>query len=195
MRNYPLCLNCKVRLKDYRSKRCHRWEGHKKVRNYPFCISCKVQLTDYRTTICQKCYGISLKGKFFIKAHRENISKALTGRKLTPEHIKNSLRRRPMSSLEIKFQQLIDRYKLPYKFVGDGKFMIERKCPDFINTNGEKIAIEVFYRKHKERFANGLENWKQDRLSLFNKYGWDLKFFDETMLNENILKNNLKESD
>jgi len=106
------------------------------------------------------------------------------GKKLSKEQVKKILRRRPKSSLELKFEQLITKLNLPYKFVGNGEVIIGRKCPDFINTNGEKIAIEVFYRRHKEMFRNGLENWKQERQKIFNKYGWKLEFFNEIQVNE-----------
>lgn len=44
-------------------------------------------------------------------------------------------------------QQLIDwidKYKLPYKYVGDGQFILGGKCPDFLNINGKKQLIELF---------------------------------------------------
>ena len=42
----------------------------------------------------------------------------------------------------------------------------------------------MFYRKHKEQFANGLENWKINRSEIFAQYGWEIKYFDETQVNE-----------
>jgi len=78
---------------------------------------------------------------------------------------------------------------LPYKFVGNGEVLVGRKCPDFININGQKIAIEVFYRKHKEQFRGGFINWLEERYKIFHSYGWEIKFFDETQVNEKeILK-------
>jgi len=125
-----------------------------------------------------------MKGEKFPKAMGKKISKALTGRKLTKKHIRNCLKRNPKSSLEIKFEQIIQKHNLPYKFVGNGEVLIGRKCPDFVNINGEKIAIEVFYRKHKEQFRGGLGDWMQERWKLFNSYGFELIFFDETQVNE-----------
>ena len=90
---------------------------------------------------------------------------------------------RPMSSLEIKMDKIIKENKLSYKFVGNGKFSIERKVPDFINTNGEKIALEVFYRKHKNVFSGRLDNWMNKRKELFMKYGWKIEFFNECQVN------------
>jgi len=101
------------------------------------------------------------------------------------ELVKKMLRRRTPSGLEAKMISIIEKLQLPYKFVGDGKFFIENKNPDFINCNGEKIAIEVFNKFQKQKFRdNGLEGWKQERQTLFNKYGWKIIFLDETRVNE-----------
>ena len=108
-----------------------------------------------------------------------------------PEWIKACLRRRKMSSLEIKMNDFIKKHNIPYRFVGNGEVIIGRKCPDFINTNGEKIAIEVYYRRHKEQIGQAkgktIEDWKQERQEIFNKYGWKIKYFDETEVNEEEL--------
>jgi len=110
------------------------------------------------------------------------------GKKLSKEHIKKMLRRRPMSSLETKMNDILLCNSLPYKFVGNGNFFIERKNPDFVNSNGEKIAIEVFYRRHKERFRGDIDTWKKERSEIFNDYGWDVLYFNEIEVNEqNVL--------
>lgn len=111
------------------------------------------------------------------------------GRKLTVAQIKKCLARREKSSLEIKFEKIINDHNLPYKFVGNGEFTVGRKNPDFVNTNGKKIAIEVFYKRHKNEFRGGIENWKKERTGIFKQYGWDLLFFDETQVNENSIIN------
>lgn len=119
---------------------------------------------------------------------KQRLSIAHKGKKLTKEHIKNCLKRRPMSSLELKFQNIILKNNLPYKFVGNGNFFIERKNPDFINTNGEKIAVEIYARRHKELFRGGIEQWKKEREEIFLRYGWKILFFDETQINDDIAK-------
>ena len=111
------------------------------------------------------------------------------GRKLTKEHIRKILHRRDKSSLEIKFEKIIKKFKLPFNFVGNGEVVIGGKCPDFVHNDiFRKLAIEVYYRKHKEMFRNGLVNWLVNRKKIFNDYGWDILFFDETQVNEENIR-------
>jgi len=101
----------------------------------------------------------------------------------TTENIKKMLKRNPMSSLEKKFEKLCIENNINLKFVGDGEIFINKKIPDFVNED-KKIAVEVFYRKHKEQFRNGLNEWKKQREALFKEAGWRLLFFDETQVTQ-----------
>lgn len=95
------------------------------------------------------------------------------------------------TGLEKRFNRIIQKHNLPYKYVGDGSFLIGYKNPDFINTNGEKIAIEVYYKFHKEQSYGSEERYKEQRNKLFSKYGWKTLFFefDDIMKNEeNIVR-------
>jgi len=127
----------------------------------------------------------------FTKEWRENISRAKKGKTpkniellYSPRSIKKALRRRIPTSLEEKFQEIVDKYNLPYKFVGDGSFTIERYNPDFVNTDGKKIAIEVYARYYKKRDNRDIEQWKQKRNRVFGKYGWEIIYFNEIEVNE-----------
>lgn len=123
---------------------------------------------------------------------KPNVSKALKGRKLTKEHIRNALRRRIPSSLEDKFQRIIDKHKLPYKYVGDGSFILGHFNPDFINTNNEKIAVEVYARCFKLWHKKSIDEWKRERSEMFAKYGWEIIYFDEVELTEKNVLNKLE---
>ncbi len=138
----------------------------------------------------KKQISLANKGRKHSKATKKKISKAMEKLMESTDFRRRCLRRRKMSSLEVKFDGIVKELGLPYKFVGNGAFFIERKNPDFINTNGKKIAVEVYYKKHKDLFAGGLENWKRKRLEVFSEYGWEIKFFDAMEVNEeNIFKN------
>lgn len=129
----------------------------------------------------------ALKGK-----PQPKVSKALKGRKLSKEHIKNALKRRTPSSLEEKFQKIIDKYNLPYKYVGDGSFILGNFNPDFINTNNEKIAIEVYARYYKLRHKESIDEWKKERSEVFANYGWEIIYFNEIQVTETIVLNRLE---
>ena len=110
----------------------------------------------------------------------------------TKEMLKNILARRIPSCLEKEFQEIIDKYNLPYKYVGDGSFIIGHYNPDFINTNSKKIAIEVYACYHKLKNNISIEKWKDERNKVFAKYGWKIIYFDETQIKENKILATLK---
>jgi hypothetical protein len=178
-------------------------------KNTGCCKSCSLKGNKRRLGTTQsidtrKRMSLASLGKRKSLQHRMNISEAKMGKKtgivprsafkkgmkLTKEQIAKCLRRRPMSGLEIKIQKVIDKYKLPYKFVGNGEFFIERKNPDFINVNDEKKAIEVYYERQKNEFRNGgALGWMQERKNIFGKYGWKIIFIEGTGLNEEKILN------
>jgi len=129
--------------------------------------------------------------------HMRNISEANKGcipwnknktGVYSEETLKNILTRRIPSSLEEEFQKVINKYNLSYEYVGNGAFTIGHYNPDFINTNSEKIAVEVYARYYKKRNHISIEKWKKERAKVFAKYGWEIIYFDETeVTEENIL--------
>lgn len=149
---------------------------------------------EHRTNLSKSCKGRKGywlgKTRAFSEEHKNNLSEAMKQLWKDKNYRKKVLGYRPKSSLELQMEKILINNNLPYKFVGDGSFSIKGKVPDFINTNGEKIAVEVFYRKHKEEFReDGLEGWKKDRINIFAEYGWDIIFFDEREVNtENVLR-------
>lgn len=135
----------------------------------------------------RKKISASKKGKPRSEETKKKISKALMGRKLTKEHIKNMMRRRIPSSLEKKFEDIVVRNNLPYKYTGNGSFIIGNCNPDFININGEKIAVEVYSRFYKEKDGRKIDKWKQTRSTKFAEYGWSIIYFDETEVKEDYV--------
>ena len=140
--------------------------------------------------------GVSLrKGVTLSEETKRKISKGRTGQHLSPEAIRRAWTRRTPTSLEMKFQSIVEKHGLPYKFVGDGSFMLGRKNPDFININGAKIAVEVYARYYKLRHVETIDQWKEERRRVFGQYGWKIVFFDETQVNERAVVKNLKEEE
>lgn len=118
-----------------------------------------------------------IKGK--LRESHKNPSKEL---------LKKCLKRRTPSSLEVKFQNIVDKHDLPYRYVGNGSFILGHFNPDFINTNSEKIAVEVYARYYKRRNKISIQEWKEKRSEVFKSYGWKLLFFNEVEVSEkNVL--------
>lgn len=120
------------------------------------------------------------------KGHKE------INKEIEEKRIRNALKAlfetRP-TSLEKRFIEIIKKYTLPYKYTGDGSFLIGYKNPDFINVNGQKICIEVANKVP----AHHPEDYEQKKTEHFAKYGWkclvffaDRKKFDDS--EEEILK-------
>ena len=42
------------------------------------------------------------------------------------------------------FIEMCEKHNLPFRYTGDGSFWIENLNPDFVDCNGQKIAVEVF---------------------------------------------------
>lgn len=124
-------------------------------------------------------------GTEFKKGHNKGV-------KYSDERIKNSLRRRIPTSLENRFQNIINKHSLPYKYVGNGTFIIAGYNPDFINVDGKKIAVEVYSRYYKNRNNKSIDQWKEDRQKRFKKYGWTIIFFDESQVKEDYALGVLK---
>jgi len=73
---------------------------------------------------------------------------------------------------------LINKYKLPYKYVGDGKVSVGKMLPDFVH-NTEQWAVDLFGDYfHSEKFAKrtGLPyETPEERIEKFKVLGWKLK--------------------
>ncbi len=76
-----------------------------------------------------------------------------------------------------------------YKYVGDGNTFIGRKCPDFININGQKEVIEMFgdYWHSKKVTGRTKRQEENQRIKCFAKYGFKTLIVWESEL-KNISK-------
>jgi len=108
-----------------------------------------------------------------------------------PEYVRKQVRARskPKNKFEANVENILNELcSGEYEFVGDGKFFIETKNPDFVNVNGQKKIIEAYgeYWHQPEE--------EQQRIDLFAKHGfqtliiWDYELEDIGKLKEKILK-------
>jgi len=88
--------------------------------------------------------------------------------------------------------EIIRKYNLPYKYVGNGKFWIENINPDFVEINGRKICVEVFGHYWHEPLLKKNLKWDKTvigRKEKLKEYGWKCIIFWENELNEeNVMK-------
>jgi G:T-mismatch repair DNA endonuclease (very short patch repair protein) len=89
---------------------------------------------------------------------------------------------------ERQLVKIIEEHNLPYKYVGDGSFIIEGFNPDFINTNGEKHIIEVFGRVWHDTLVHDWCRTELGRIMVYNSYGYrTLVIWDDEMSNEDAI--------
>lgn len=125
----------------------------------------------YITKKCKNCFT-----SFSVPPCRENtaffcsIKCIHIGRKQSLEQVQKSLKLRlinkQMSIKETSFLELLNTLNLPYSFVGDGKLLIERYCPDFIHNTKKKIIELCSYSNKKIK----------NKLEIYNKNGYEVLF-------------------
>lgn len=97
------------------------------------------------------------------------LQASMLGRKLKPNRVEKIL------------INIIQKHHLPYKYTGNGSVIIGGLNPDFVNCNGDKLALEVFgdyWHGKIARKAMTLEG----RTARFAEYGWLLVVFWESEL-------------
>jgi hypothetical protein len=111
-------------------------------------------------------------------------------REKTIKAILRGLRKRP-STFEQKIINLCKKYNLPFKYVGNGEVIINYVNPDFIETNGKKLLIEVYNSFFHPK------DYEEKRAKRFAKYGYKTLFLNENDIEtknwEEICLNKIRE--
>ena len=112
--------------------------------------------------------GEGNKGKIISKEVRLRHSKIMKQLWKDPEHAKKCLVFDSPNKCELKLLSILESiYPGEWKFVGDGQVVIDGKCPDFININGQKKIVELFgeffHEKHEE----------DQRIKCFEPFGYE----------------------
>lgn len=103
------------------------------------------------------------------------------------------------NGLERILLDICQRYNLPYKYVGDGSFLIGTLNPDFINANGERVALEVFDRafhdpNYKYRIKEiPIYQTEEGRKYYFRQHGWECIIFWDGELKSQTVDANVLE--
>lgn len=125
-------------------------------------------------------------GKRLSEEHKSKLSIANDGTKFKrlnkdPKFISKRLKGLMMKPTkpETILISMIKKHNLPFKYVGDGQFILGGNCPDFINVNGKKQVIEMFgtYWHNLFDVARKKDHYRQ--------YGFDtLVIWEDELKNE-----------
>jgi len=110
-----------------------------------------------------------------------------------------ALNRRP-TNLEQRLIGIIKKYKLPYRYTGDGSVIVAGLNPDFINANGAKTLIEIFgiaFHDPERTFRSRIPLPQQEeyRKAIYASFGFDcLVLWDDEMegLSDKEIANRIK---
>lgn len=172
----PKCIDCGKQLAGYNPKRCHSCENKRKHRlgilnphksSYKdgrslkiyYCIDCGKKLCRtayvYHSVRCRSCVAkLKWKNPEFKIKRRKILMQAL--------QIKPNKFEKNMSIL------LNNLFPKTYKYVGNGKRIIEGFCPDFIHIKGEKKIIEF----NGDYWHRNTQDKDMRKLRIYKKCGY-----------------------
>jgi very-short-patch-repair endonuclease len=80
-----------------------------------------------------------------------------------------------MSRPERILNNIIEKYKLPFKFVGNGELIVGKKLPDFIYLNDGKKIIEVFSDYwHRDDIAKLWHQTEKGTIEYYKQQGFNV---------------------
>jgi hypothetical protein len=136
----------------------------------------------------RKNISIGETGKFVSEESKRKNSEAKKKAWKDPEYARKCLVINSPNKMELKLNDILDRlYPGEWKFVGNGEVVIDGKCPDFININGQKKIIELY----GERWHQNHD--PQDRINVFKPFGYEtLVIWSKELWNTNDLIDKLQ---
>ncbi len=148
---------------------------------------------EVRIKISQKLKGrhVWIKGKYHTEKSKEKMSKARKQLWQDPAYARKILIYHKPNRQEQKMIEIIQKNKFPFSFVGDGKFVIEGKCPDFIDYDSKRI-IEVFGNYWHIKKARNIVETEEGRKQFFAKHGfstlviWESELRNESQVTDKI---------
>ena len=157
--------------------------------NYQLAMIRRWQNPEYR----KKCFATWHSKKY--RLNRSKTTKKLWQDENYIEKVLSGLnigiRKRPTSYEKIIIN-FIQKYTLPYRYVGDFNFRIGTKNPDFIHTN-KKVCVEVYEEFYKIKTFGSVKKYIKDRTKYFKERGWKTIFIDGIQLqNEKLVLELLK---
>ena len=127
-----------------------------------------------------------MKGKHHIESTKQQISKINEKLWKNSEYVRKQMRARNVkpNKAELRLLKLLQTISNDWRYVGDGKLILEGLCPDF--TNGKGQLIELFGTYWHD------ESEEEERKALFKKVGFDtLIVWDSELDNVPVLSEKL----
>ena len=195
----PRCIDCNREI-SRNAKRCCFCEKKRKCKKENKCIDCN-EILKYNSKRCSRCHYIYICGKNNpswkggwpkcidcgkrLKNRNAKRCKDCAIKKLfkTIGHKKN----KPEKFVEKLLSRTIPK---EYKYVGNGKFWIERYNPDFINVNGQKKIIE-FFGDYWHTTKKGCKQKDRRKIRTYKKYGYDCLIIRTKDLKSKYLENRI----
>lgn len=160
------------------------------------------------------------KGKKFSEEHKRKLSEAHKGKHHSSKTEFTSKRMKEMwadstfrelvvkkivkgtvirpTTIEVKFIETMRKNHLPYKYVGNGEVVIGWYNPDFINTNGQKVVVELYgCYWHKCKICNfGNRDSEISRVKNYAKYGFKtIEIWEHEIDDEQLILNKINEGE
>lgn len=173
-------------IKDHKHHFCNhvcvgRWQAeHLRGKNSP------TWQGGTRKTICGYCEKTVEKSPDQIKNHKDHFCNRECHRLWQLEHPKKIGRIEKPTRPERIFQGICKKNDLPFRYVGDGQLWIgkgKKMNPDFIETNGKKICVEIMGAWWHTRLLN--QKVREDALQPYRekhykRYKWQPIFIWDT---------------
>jgi len=142
------------------SRKTHVWMKENKLKMQIRNEKIRMANTGYKMPVSQKQkIGIATKRNWQKPEYRENIIRKTL----------KSLLKRPTKP-EKELIDIIQQNNFPFVYTGNGKIIIDRFCPDFIDNDGSKKIIEVFSDYWHNRYD--VKERDKRRMETYSKYGF-----------------------
>lgn len=191
-RNFAYCVDCGKKTKSYSAKKCMLCYRKSRYIEKNKCIDCNKEIC----RDAKRCRPCRAKNSRIEKPKCIDCGKKLSRRDAKRcaickirEIFKNirHKKNKPEKFIEKMLNKTIPK---EYKYVGDGKFWIEKYNPDFINMNGQKKIIE-FFGDYWHTTMKGCEEKDRRKIKTYKKYGYDCLIIRTKDLREKNLENRI----
>lgn len=128
--------------------------------------------------------------------HRSQDAVYLRAKKFGLKCKNRFLVRRSPNVFELRLKYLLDKnFPSEWKFVGDGSFFVDKKCPDFLHVDGETVLLAngIYWHCNRLGFGSTVDVEKFESAHYLNHglnviFIWDFEMFDEEYVVRKVRK-------